>query len=250
MNPLFKKIIAIIGAIVLIIVLNHIYGRVKKTFNMPANNKVVIIDAGHGGRDAGASGAGGLKEKDVNLEIAKRLKRYIEEGGGVAIMIREGDNGLYSLDSPNKKREDMKNRKQIIKENDADMLISIHLNSFPQRRYYGAQVFYFKDSDISRHLAAIMQQELKRVLDRNNNRVEKSTGEYFILKDNDIPSVLIECGFLSNPDEERLLGMPEYQEKIAWSMYIGIIRFFSEPKPAIINPKTFEFHAKEICKSF
>lgn len=230
MRLVLKKAIALLIAAIIVFVLYNIYGRVRKAFKVPVNNKVVIIDAGHGGMDPGASGTGGLKEKDVNLEIAKRLKRYIEESGGVAVMIREEDNGLYSMDSPNKKKEDMKNRKQIIRDSDADMLVSIHLNSFPQSKYHGAQVFYYERSDISRHLAHIMQQELKRVLDRNNNRVEKSTREYFILKDNDIPSVLIECGFLSNAEEERLLGMPEYQEKIAWSIYIGIIRFFSEPK--------------------
>lgn len=233
LSILAKKIAFLIMAVFIIVALNSIYSRVKGSFSIPVNNKVVIIDAGHGGRDSGASGKNGTKEKDINLEIAKRLKKYIEEGGGVAIMIREEDNGLYSVDSPNKKKEDMKNRKQIINDSNADMLVSIHLNSFPQSQYYGAQVFYFYNSKISQHLAKIMQQELKRVLNRNNDRMEKSTKEYFILKDNNIPSVLVECGFLSNDEEEKLLSLPEYQEKIAWSMYIGIIRFFTEPKPEL-----------------
>lgn len=233
MSPLVKKAIILVITALLIFGLYNVYERVKSTLSIPISNRVVIIDAGHGGRDPGASGEMGLKEKDVNLEIAKRLKRYIEEGGGVAVMIREEDNGLYSIDSPNKKREDMINRKEIIKESNADILISIHLNSFPESRYYGAQVFYYQDSKTSRYLARIMQEELKRVLDRNNDRVEKSTKDYFILKDNAIPSILIECGFLSNPDEERLLGVPEYQEKAAWSIYIGILRFFVEPKPTV-----------------
>lgn len=231
MSPLLKKIIILIVTVLVIILLNNMYGRIKSTFSVPVNNKVIIIDAGHGGRDAGASGKSGLMEKDVNLEIAKRLKKYIEEGGGVAIMIREEDNGLYSVDSPNKKREDMKNRKQIIMDSGADLLVSIHLNSFPQSRYYGAQVFYFYDSKISSFLAKIMQEELRRVLDRNNDRASKSTKEYFILKDNNIPSVLIECGFLSNLEEEKLLAIPEYQEKIAWGVYTGILKFFTQPKP-------------------
>lgn len=230
MSPLVKKCLALAAAIILVLILYSIYGRVKDAFNTPVNNRVVVIDAGHGGRDAGASGKSGTKEKDINLSISKKLKRYIEESGGVAIMIREEDNGLYSIDSPNKKKEDMKNRKQIIEESEADIFISIHLNSFPQAQYYGAQVFYFKDSEVSRQFAKIMQQELRRVLDRNNERVEKSTAEYFILKGNEIPSILIECGFLSNAEEERLLSQDEYQEKIAWSIYTGIMRFFIEPK--------------------
>lgn len=230
-----KKIISLALVVIFIIILDTSYSRVKKALYIPGSNKVIIIDAGHGGIDPGAKGKGGLIEKDVNLDIAKKLKRFVEEGGGIAIMIREEDEGIYSQDSPNKKREDMKNRKQIIKESNGDMFISIHINSFPESKYYGAQVFYFKNQNESKHLAKIMQQELIRVLNRNNERVEKSTEEYFILKDNEIPSVLIECGFLSNPEEERLLLMPEYQEKIAFSIYTGIIRFFSEPMPDDIS---------------
>lgn len=229
MNQILKKAFILLAVALIIVILSVLYDRVNNAFNVPANNRVVVIDAGHGGRDGGAEGSSGVEEKDINLQIAKRLKRYIEEGGGTAIMIREEDQGLYSIDSSNKKREDMKNRKQIIMESNADMLISIHLNSFPQAQYYGAQVFYFEGSESSKQLAKIMQQQLIRVLDRNNNRMEKSTKEYFILKDNGIPSVLIECGFLSNPEEERLLQQGEYQEKIAWSIYTGILRFFSEP---------------------
>jgi N-acetylmuramoyl-L-alanine amidase len=235
MNTLIKKVVVLFVAIVIIMILNSIFGDVEKAFNIPNTNKVVIIDAGHGGRDAGASGKSGLKEKDVNLEIAIRLKRYIEESGGIAIMIREDDSGLYSVESKNKKREDMKNRKEIIKESEGELFISIHLNSFPQSKYYGAQVFYFEGSESSKWLAKIMQVELRRVLNRNNDRVEKSTKSYFILKDNGIPSVLIEGGFLSNEEEERLLAMPEYQEKIAWSIYVGILRYFTEPNPKVLR---------------
>jgi N-acetylmuramoyl-L-alanine amidase len=231
MTRLQKKSVILLIVMLLIALLNMFFGNVKKAFNTPANNKVIVIDAGHGGRDAGASGKAGVREKDVNLEIAKKLKRYIGESGGVAVMIREEDNGLYSIDSPNKKKEDMKNRKQIIKDSNADLFLSIHLNSFPQSKYYGAQVFYFEGSKSSQHLARILQEELRRILNRNNDRVEKSTRDYYILKDNGIPSALIECGFLSNPEEEMLLKSPEYQDKIAWTIYIGILRFFSEPVP-------------------
>ena len=239
MNTLFKKLLALLIAALLILILNETYGNVKKVFNIPTSNKVVVIDAGHGGWDAGASGKGGLSEKGVNLEIAKRLKRYIEESGGVAIMIREDDNGLYSMEGPKRKKDDLKNRRQIIQGSNGNIFISIHLNSFPQAQYYGAQVFYPKDSKPSEWLAKVIQQELKRVLNRNNDRVEKSSTEYYILKENGIPSVLVECGFLSNPEDERLLELPEYQEKIAWSIYIGILRYFTEPLPEKIQEKRY-----------
>lgn len=238
MSTVLKKILILFFVGLMVVILSIVHDHVKKTLSVPGSNRVIVIDAGHGGRDAGASGKSGLQEKDINLEIAKRLKRYIEEGGGVAIMIREEDNGLYSIDSPNKKKEDMKNRRQIITESDAHMLISIHMNSFPQSRYRGAQVFYYEDSKISKWLAGLMQQEMRRVLDKNNDRVEKGTREYYILKGNDVPSVLIECGFLSNPEDERLLAMPEYQEKVAWSIYIGILRFFTEPRPEGLEENT------------
>lgn len=233
MNPVLKKIIILIAAALVMVLLSLSFQDAGSVFNSPSNNKVIVIDAGHGGRDAGASGKSGVKEKDINLQIAKRLKRYVEDGGGVAVMIREEDNGLYSIESPNKKKEDMKNRKQIITDSNADLFISIHLNSFPQSKYYGAQVFYLEGSKEGQKLAKILQYELRRVLNRGNDRVEKSTKDLYILKDNGIPSALVECGFLSNAEEEMLLSSPEYQEKIAWSLYIGILKFFTEPAPGI-----------------
>lgn len=231
MSALVKKCLILFITAVLVFMLYITYGKVKKTISSPAINKVVIIDAGHGGRDAGASGQSGTQEKDINLSISKKLKQYIEEGGGVAIMIREDDSGLYSIDSPNKKREDLKNRKQIIKDSGADIFVSIHLNSFPASQYFGAQVFYFEGSPTGEMLAKILQEELRRTLDRNNDRAAKSSRSYYILKDNDIPSVIVECGFLSNPKEEQLLKQSSYQEKIAWGIYIGILRYFSEATP-------------------
>lgn len=231
MTGLQKKVLGLVITVVIVILLSISFNNVRKVFTSPASNKVIIIDAGHGGRDAGASGRSGLKEKDVNLEVAKKLKRYIEEGGGIAVMIREDDNGLYSVESTNKKREDMKNRKQIIEESNGNILVSIHLNSFPESKYYGAQVFYFDGSKSSQKLAKIVQQELRRVLDRNNDRVEKSTKTYYILKDNIIPSILVECGFLSNAEEEKLLAQSGYQEEVAWGIYVGILKYFTEPEP-------------------
>lgn len=229
MSPVLKRIIILIAATLVMVLLSLSFRDAKDVFRLPANNKVIVIDAGHGGRDGGASGKSGIREKDINLQIAKRLKRYVEDGGGVAVMIREEDRGLYSVESPNKKREDMKNRKQIIRDSNADLFISIHLNSFPQAKYYGAQVFYMEGSEEGRALAKALQTELKRVLNRGNDRVEKSTGDLYILQDNGCPSALVECGFLSNAEEEALLARAEYQEKVAWSLYIGILEYFTEP---------------------
>ncbi|QCX33897.1 N-acetylmuramoyl-L-alanine amidase [Caloramator sp. E03] len=182
--------------------------------------------------DGGAVGKSGTIEKNINLEIAKKLKAYIEEGGDVCIMIREVDEGLYSQLNTleTKKRQDLKKRKDIINEYKADAFVSIHLNSFPQAQYYGAQVFYPKGDKDSELFAKIVQEELIKILNRNNKRIEKGTDDYYIIKNNNIPSILVECGFLSNPEEEKLLNDPNYQNKIAWALYYGIMKYFATYK--------------------
>lgn len=218
---------------VLIIVLDLSYFDVFVKRIKTTGTKVIIVDAGHGGMDGGAIGRNGTVEKEINLEIAKKLKAYIEQHGDVCIMIREIDEGLYSQDNKtHRKAEDFKNRKEIIKESNADMLISIHLNSYPEAKYYGAQVFFQREDKISETFARITQEELVKVLNRNNKRVEKSSETYYIIKDNGIPSILVECGFLSNPEEEMLLRDSSYQNKIAWAIYKGMIRFLEGPKAA------------------
>lgn len=194
-----------------------------------AKDIVIVVDAGHGGIDGGAIGKNGTIEKNINLEIAKKLKGYIESHGDTCIMIREVDEGLYSYETrKGRKAEDLKNRKQIIKENKADIFISIHLNYFPDSRYYGAQTFYPSNDFESEKLAKSIQAQLIKVLDRNNNRVAKPSDTYYILKDNGIPSVIVECGFLSNPEEEYLLNQDEYQNKIAWAIYCGVLDYFEK----------------------
>lgn len=215
-----------------IVIFDVAYMNVFVTRLIPTGNRVIVIDAGHGGRDGGAIGRNGTVEKNINLEIAKKLKAYIEENGDTCVMIREIDEGLYSeyKTGETKKSQDMKKRKEIIREYNADALISIHLNSFPQAQYYGAQVFYPRGDKESEILAKYTQEELVKTLNRNNKRVEKSTDNYYIILNNDIPSVLVECGFLSNPEEEKLLSNDEYQSKIAWAIYCGVMRYFTSLK--------------------
>ncbi|TDT50392.1 N-acetylmuramoyl-L-alanine amidase CwlD [Fonticella tunisiensis] len=226
----YSQIIIVVIIGLLIALFDITYKNIFLHRNVPSGNRVIIIDAGHGGRDPGAIGRSGTLEKDVNLKISQKLKGYLEEHGNTVIMIREVDEGLYAETDKNRKSTDMKNRKEIIKEYRADVFISIHLNSFPQSQYYGAQVFYNRDDEKSKRLAKITQEELIKVLDRNNRREEKANNTYYILKDNPVPSILVECGFLSNPEEERLLNQEDYQNKIAWAIYCGITRYFTEPQ--------------------
>lgn len=200
-------------------------------FSLPIKNMVVIIDAGHGGRDPGASGSLGTVEEQINLEIALKLRRLIEQAGGLALMIREDDYGLYTEGRDhNRKREDLLNRHKLINESGANILVSIHLNYFPQPQYYGAQTFYNRNDIKGKKLAELVQKELIKTLNRGNDRVAKPIDTVFLLRDNVMPGVLIECGFLSNYEEELLLREDHYQEKIAWSIFCGIVKYFESEK--------------------
>ncbi|KUO68729.1 MAG: hypothetical protein APF77_14575 [Clostridia bacterium BRH_c25] len=205
-------------------------------FSLPIRSTVVVIDAGHGGRDPGASGASGLTEEEVNLKIALKLRKLVEQGGGTAIMIREDDSGLYTEGGngrETRKSEDLKNRHALINSCGADILISIHMNSFPQSQYYGAQTFYLQNDDKSRKLAEQIQNEAIKVLGRGNTRKAKATDTVHLLKNNTMPGALIECGFLSNHEEERLLDDEHYQEKVAWSIFVGIVKYLEEEKRTV-----------------
>ena len=200
---------------------------------MPITNKTIVLDAGHGGIDSGTSSDDKtIFEKDINLAITLKLKELIESSGGLVILTRDDDSSLYE-ESGNKTtrqkyNENLKNRKKIADESNADMLISIHLNYFTQSKYYGAQTFYPESNKDGKALASCIQDEFKRVVDNSNNRVIKPRNDLYLLKDCKIPSALIECGFLSNEKEAKLLNDEEYQEKIAWAIYSGIQKYFDE----------------------
>lgn len=198
-----------------------------ETLNVPSTKKVIVIDAGHGGNDPGAVSKSGILEKDINLKIALYLREYLEQSGSIVILTRDKDIGLYSPNSSNKKREDLKNRKNIIRESNADLFLTIHLNSFPQQQYHGAQTFYPRDNPSGKEAAKLIQEELINSLDKDNQRVPLPKDNVYIINDLRIPTVLVECGFLSNPEEAKLLKDSKHQRKIAWAMYVGIQKFFT-----------------------
>lgn len=195
--------------------------------------KIILLDPGHGGIDGGAVSKNGTVEKDINLSIGKKLKVNLEKKGYKVIMTREDDIGLYSDKGRirDKKNEDLNNRCKMKKESNCDIFISIHLNMFEQSQYYGAQVWYAKEGE-SAELAHILQQNLIKDLNNNNKRKEKcAKGAYKILRCyTDIPSVLVECGFLSNLEEEQKLKTDPYQEKIATSLANSIEEFVKYKK--------------------
>jgi N-acetylmuramoyl-L-alanine amidase len=212
-----------------------LYGGVKylapaRPTSAPVGNRVVLIDPGHGGIDSGAS-AGTVYEKDLNLQIAKILKNYIEENGGICYMTRDCDTNTADPNrdkSTSQKMSDLKMRKKMIDDCKADIFISIHVNKFEQSKYSGFQTFYNGSLAESKELGEKIQASVKDVLKDGNTRVAKDAGSgIFVLKGNKIPSVLVECGFLSNENECKKLQNPEYQRKLAWGIYLGIIGFIT-----------------------
>lgn len=195
--------------------------------------KTVMLDPGHGGEDPGAvSDYSGIREKDINLSIALRLKQLLELEGFKVIMTREEDKLEYRSETKNiiqKRMEDLLRRKKMMDEGGANIVVSIHLNKFPQTQYYGSQVFYPPNSPESQKLAESLQKSIVEMVDPNNKRVALLKKEpIIILKDNKTTTAIVECGFLSNAEEEKKLGSPEYQEKIALSVKAGIIKYFGD----------------------
>ena len=188
---------------------------------------VVVVDPGHGGNDPGKVGTGGVEEKGINLSIAGRLKSLLELNDITVVMTRETDEGLYDSSASNKKADDLKKRVKLIEESGASVAVSIHQNSYTDASCRGAQTFYYTDSSEGEELARILLEQLKAVLNDGNHRTEKENDSYYMLKKSTIPTVIVECGFLSNPDEKEMLLSEEYQEKIAWALHLGILEYLN-----------------------
>ena len=190
----------------------------------------IVIDAGHGGTDPGKIGINGKKEKDINLQIAKELKKKLEKEGIEVVMTRESDAGLYNSSSRNKKVDDMKKRCKIIDEAKPVFTISIHQNSYPEEYVKGAQVFYYGQSQEGKELAEILQESMVQQLDKENHRTAKANESYYLLKKTESPTVIVECGFLSNSEEAKLLADKDYQKKVAEAIHTGIKKYLKEEK--------------------
>ena len=200
-----------------------------ETVSTPVSNKVVIVDAGHGTPDEGAESANGITEAEINLKIALKLQNLLEQSGCTVILTRSDENEIYDVGSDSireKKISDVKNRVKIGNESSADIFVSIHLNKIPEQQYYGWQTFYKKGSEESKLLATEIQNNLNDAIQKENQRIPAILNNVYIMKNVEIPITIVECGFLSNPEEERLLQADEYQEKLAWGIYNGINDYF------------------------
>lgn len=170
-------------------------------------------------------------EKDLNLSIALKLQEYFEQNGTYVILTRSDDNGIYdgSGSIRSKKNSDLKNREKIIEESDADIFLSIHMNKFTESKYSGPQVFFSPNNEESKVLAEEVQKSLIEGLKPKSEReIKKADSSIYLLKKANIPAILIECGFLSNSDEERKLIDEKYQQRIAWSIYAGVLKYYDK----------------------
>ena len=188
----------------------------------------VVIDAGHGGDDPGKVGINGANEKDVNLEIARLVKQYLEMSDVEVVMTRESDAGLNDADASNKKVQDMKRRIALIEETAPALTVSIHQNSYPEEYVHGAQVFYYTGSTQGQRLAEHIQGQLVERVDPENKRQVKANDSYYLLKKTGVPIVIVECGFLSNSAEAEKLCTTEYQQRVAWAIHMGILEYLNE----------------------
>ena len=204
-----------------IIVLSRKLSQVVTNQEVRVEQQVVVIDPGHGGEDPGKIGVNGALEKEINLQIAQKLKSKLEASGVKVKMTREDD------EVPNKKSEDMKERLEYIEEVKPNLVVSVHQNSFSDESVHGAQVFYYTKSKEGEDAAQFIQDSLLE-FDSTNNRTMKANSEYFLLKRTSVPTVIVECGFLSNHEEADMLILEEYQEKITESICIGILKWLDK----------------------
>lgn len=183
----------------------------------------VVIDPGHGARDGGCVGQNGTVEKELNLDYAKTLKKLLESRGVKVVMTRESDKAIYDEDASSKKTSEMKAREKTIMDNSPDLVISIHMNSFALKSVKGVKVFYKQSSEPSKSVANYIHRSVNSYLGKNFS--SPTVGDYYILNCSPYTSVLIECGYLSNLEEEELLKSKEYREKLMHSVFCGILIF-------------------------
>ncbi len=216
---------------ILVIVLCAVFvlggiGISKSALATPVYKSVVVIDPGHGGIDSGVIGKTGYRESDFNLDMAKELSSLLEKAGFKVILTRVNSDGLYADFDVNKKKADMAARKKIIKDNNPDFIISIHANKFPGDNRRGAQVFYDGMNKGGKALADGIQNNLNILNQKNVGKGYSAlNGDYFMLKCSAAPSVIVECGFLSNADDEKLLSTPDYRKELAFAIYSGLASY-------------------------
>lgn len=218
---LFMILFLLMGAIIASWKLSELTANVSKEEKKAKKDQVVIVvDPGHGGEDPGKVGINDVLEKDLNLQIAKKVKKLLEEAGIKIVMTRTNDK------VPDAKKEDLNQRVQLINETKPTLALCIHQNSYPDAKIKGAQVFYHTITPAAEDVASIVQEQL-RTVDPTNTRQIKENDTYFMLKNSQVPTIIVECGFLTNPDEAAKLTQEDYQDQLAQAICEGVIKWMN-----------------------
>jgi N-acetylmuramoyl-L-alanine amidase len=223
-----KTLFAIIAIILLgVVVLSVSLTYASKQTAKPLDAKVIVLDAGHGGIDNGVVGKNGTKESEFNLKMTFLLRDLLDDAGFKVVLTRENNDGLYGNTVKHRKRADMAARKKIIQKNNPDIIISIHANKYPSSDRRGAQVFFDEYNQSGMSLAKNVQANVNVL---NKEFVKRDfaalSGDYFLLKCSRAPSIIMECGFLSNEEDEKLLADDKYCQRLAFCIYGGVVGFF------------------------
>lgn len=204
---------------------------ILKTFGLVSdeNNYCVVIDAGHGMPDGGAVGVGGTIEQKINLEVSKKVEEVLV-GKGIKVIMTRKDENCISDESEGKtlremKKEDMNKRLNIIRESDAQLFVSIHMNQFPQEKVNGLRLFFDKKHPETKELAEIMQKRMAEVTGAKMYAVKTADQSLFLMKNPPVPAILVECGFISNPEEEKKLNDEDYQSRLAWAIAEAVEKY-------------------------
>lgn len=193
-------------------------------------NRIIVLDAGHGGADGGAVSKSGILEKELNLKITFKVKELLEDNDIQVILTRNEDVMLYDNENDKiakRKVQDVNNRIEMTNNSNADMLVSIHMNSFPQNYCKGWQIFYKEDNQIAKDISIYIQDSIKEIVQNENDRVAQSINNVKLINKSKIPAIIVECGFLSNEDEAKLLTEEEYQNKLAKGICKGIMKWYN-----------------------
>ena len=227
-----KTFFILIGIVIVLLVFMGVCSK-EVIIQTTGNTKTykIVVDAGHGAPDGGAVSSDGVEEAGLNLEIAEKLRDALEDEGFLVIMTREDENNIAGTDKQKSLREmkssDLNNRVNIANNSGADIMISIHMNKFEGGSSWGWQTFYSKNSDEGKRLATLVQSSIQKNIDRVNKRVALSIEGIKIVDKTNIPVIIVECGFLSNAEDLRLLQTEEYQNEIVIGIIDGVKEFYS-----------------------
>ena len=224
MKFLFKKHKMLVCFFMIFIVVACFFSQIVEQRTSKFNGITIVLDAGHGGRDGGSVGVNGTVEKEINLEYTLLVKDKLVENGYKVVLTRQNDDGLYSEFAKNKKTSDMNKRFEIIKKANPNLVISIHMNSFSSPNAKGATTYYRKGDKAGKVCSDLIQKSLKTFCCAKSE--SGKVGDYYILNCSYYSAVLIECGFISNPEEEQMLNSDEYKTTMIEAIYKGILLYF------------------------